>query len=96
MKDFLQGRATLDHARTKSTGIDSPTHFPPITHNTATLSSNNAVPNGVSQDVSLDSIGSASCGQEPKIDLVHDSEGRIGHIIVTCRCGDQITLQCNY
>lgn len=94
MKDFLQGRATLDHARTKSTGIDSPTHFPPITHNTAALDSSNA--DGVPQDVSMDSIGSASCGQEPKIDLVHDSEGRIGHIIVTCRCGDQITLQCDY
>ncbi len=96
MKDFLQGRATLDHARTKSSGIDSPTHFPPISQNTATLDASHAGPNGVSQDLSMDPIGSASCGQEPKIDLVHDSEGRIGHIIVTCRCGDQITLQCNY
>ena len=96
MKDFLQGRASLDNARTKPQGSDSASHFPPIAHNATTVTSGNAGSNGVAQDIALDSTGSDSCGQEPKIDLVHDSEGRIGHIVVTCRCGDQITLQCNY
>ena len=96
MKDFLQGRASLDNARTKSQSSDSASHFPPIAQNATIVASGDAGSNAFAQDISLDSTGSANCGQEPKIDLVHDSEGRIGHIVVTCRCGDQITLQCNY
>ena len=38
----------------------------------------------------------AQCAVEPNVELVHDAEGRVSHVIVTCRCGDQITLQCNY
>ena len=96
MKDFLQGRATLDNARTKPQSNDSASHFPPIAHTTTSIASGNTGLNSIAQDTSLESTGSANCGQEPQIDLVHDSEGRIGHIVVTCRCGDQITLQCNY
>ena len=92
MKDFLQGRATLANARTKIASTDAPSHFPPISQNALS----DPLSNSVDQDLSLDPSGSIHCGQEPQIDLVHDSEGRIAHIIVTCRCGDQVTLQCNY
>lgn len=92
MKDFLQGRVTLAHGPTKTASSDSPSHFPPISQN----ASSDSLSSSVDQDAALDSSGSDNCGQEPQIDLVHDSEGRIAHIIVTCRCGDQITLQCNY
>jgi hypothetical protein len=33
---------------------------------------------------------------EPQVELVPDTEGRIGHIVITCTCGEKITLQCNY
>ena len=92
MKDFLQGRTSLPNARTQIASIDSPSHFPPITP----VGSSDSLSCSVAPDLSLESSGSTNCGQEPQIDLVHDSEGRIAHIIVTCRCGDQVTLQCNY
>ena len=33
---------------------------------------------------------------EPQVELLPDTEGRIGHIVITCTCGEKITLQCNY
>jgi len=41
-------------------------------------------------------IASGGCSGEPQIEMVPDAEGRVGHIVVTCRCGEKITLQCNY
>lgn len=32
----------------------------------------------------------------PKVELKHDTQGRIREILITCRCGEQITLQCAY
>ena len=92
MKDFLQGRVTLAHGPTKTASSDSPSHFPPITQNAPS----DSLSISAAQALSLDPSRSDNCGQEPQIDLVHDSEGRIAHIIVTCRCGDKVTLQCNY
>jgi hypothetical protein len=37
-----------------------------------------------------------ACAGEPQVEIVPDAEGRVGHIVVTCRCGEKITLQCNY
>lgn len=39
---------------------------------------------------------SASGTAEPQVELIPDSTGRIGHIVITCQCGEIITLQCNY
>lgn len=36
------------------------------------------------------------CSSEPQVEILPDAEGRVGHIVVTCRCGEKITLQCNY
>ena len=41
-------------------------------------------------------IASEGCSGEHHIEMVPDAEGRVGHIVVTCRCGEKITLQCNY
>jgi len=32
----------------------------------------------------------------PKLELKHDTEGRIKEIVVICHCGERIVLQCNY
>ena len=41
-------------------------------------------------------IPTESCAGEPQVEIVPDAEGRVGHIVVTCHCGEKITLQCNY
>lgn len=38
-----------------------------------------------------------SCAiEEPIVEAVPDAQGRISHIVVTCRCGQQTIVQCNY
>ncbi len=32
----------------------------------------------------------------PKLELKHDPQGRVREILITCRCGERITLLCNY
>jgi len=96
MKDFLQDRPLA--AGTSNRRADSPaatTPLPPI--NTPHIH-----PDSINlSDIDLDSQplpesitmpGSA----EPQVELVPDTEGRIGHIVITCTCGEKITLQCNY
>lgn len=41
-------------------------------------------------------INPGTCAGEQQVEIVPDAEGRVGHIVVTCRCGEKITLQCNY
>lgn len=96
MKDFLQGRPLS--GSTSNRRMEAPAsanHLPPI---------NAPLPHPDSIPIQSAAIAAppfpesftASDPSEPAVELVPDSAGRIGHIIVTCRCGEKITLQCNY
>jgi hypothetical protein len=96
MKDFLQGRplATGPSNRRAETPLVG-TPLPPI--NTPHIH-----PDSIDlSDIALDAQAlpesiTAQGSSEPQVELVPDTEGRIGHIVITCTCGEKITLQCNY
>ena len=96
MKDFLQGRSLAgggSNRRAESPVATTP--LPPI--NTPHIH-----PDSINlSDIALDSEPlpesiTTQGSSAPQVELVPDSVGRIGHIVITCACGDKITLQCNY
>jgi hypothetical protein len=96
MKDFLQGRPLAGGAsnrRAESSVASTP--LPPI-------STHHIHPDSINlSDIDLDSQSlpesiTMQGSSEPQVELVPDTEGRIGHIVITCTCGEKITLQCNY
>ena len=97
MKDFLQGRPEVASTRSNGPSISLPSNLPPIS---SSLSLNESP----SQDSASREHAAGLCSplsndansREPQVEVVPDAEGRVGHIIVTCRCGEKITLQCNY
>ena len=96
MKDFLHGRPNVASTRGSSPNITLPSNLPPISPATAideSMSDDLANSNDA-EGALLNSV--ETCSGEPQVEIVPDAEGRVGHIVVTCRCGDKITLQCNY
>ena len=96
MKDFLHGRPSLASNRSSGTNISLPSNLPPISPGTAleeTAPEDSEPSAGLGDD---SGIHSGDCAAEPQVEIVPDAEGRVGHIVVTCRCGEKITLQCNY
>ena len=94
MKDFLQGRPSVASTRSSAPNITLPSNLPPI----STGSANDVA---LSEDLSmtdqpLAEASAETCQGEPQVEIIPDAEGRAGHIVVTCRCGEKITLQCNY
>ena len=96
MKDFLQGRplaAGASNRRSESPVASTP--LPPI--NTPHIH-----PDSINlSDIDLNSQSlpesiTMQDSSEPQVELVPDTQGRIGHIVITCTCGEKITLQCNY
>jgi hypothetical protein len=96
MKDFLQGRPLAggpSNRRAESSVATTP--LPPI-------NAPHIHPDSINlSEIDLDSQslpGSITMqgSSEPQVELVPDTEGRIGHIVITCTCGEKITLQCNY
>lgn len=96
MKDFLQGRplaAGSSNRRGESPVASTP--LPPI-----------SVPHTHPESIELSDIAldaqdlpeslTTQEAPEPQVELVPDGQGRIGHIVITCACGDKITLRCNY
>jgi hypothetical protein len=96
MKDFLHGRPSVASNRSSNTSISLPSNLPPISNGTGIEEpARKELPLSAEAGEELVST-SKTCSEEPQIELVPDAEGRIGHIVVTCRCGEKITLQCNY
>jgi hypothetical protein len=96
MKDFLQGRPLAGGAsHRRADTLAAPTPLPPI-------NAPHIHPDSINlSDVALDadSLPESITTQEssgPQVELVPDNIGRIGHIVITCTCGEKITLQCNY
>jgi len=97
MKDFLQGRPAVASTRSNGQNISLPSNFPPISSSLSLDESPSE--NSASPDHSTDHCSQISEDAnilEPQVELVPDADGRVGHIVVTCRCGEKITLQCNY
>lgn len=101
MKDFLQGRplATVSSNRRGDSPV-STTPLPPI--NAPHSDPSHIHPDSIDlSDIALhgqvlpESL-TAQGSSEPQVELVPDTEGRIGHIVITCACGEKITLRCNY
>jgi len=91
MKDFLTGRTAIATTKADSNPLVIPSSFPPISGHPETPAP------ASTEDSTTDSPSEAeTCQSTSKVELLHDAEGRISHIIVTCRCGDQTTLECNY
>ena len=96
MKDFLHGRPTVASNRSGNPNISLPTNLPPISSNTVldqTTPEEMALAAGLGEDLASNPD---ACTGEQQVEIVPDAEGRVGHIVVTCRCGEKITLQCNY
>lgn len=96
MKDFLHGRPSAASTRGSSANITLPSSLPPISPATVI---DEPIPHDLAnsndaEGILLNSV--ETCSGEPQVEIVPDAEGRIGHIVVTCRCGEKITLQCNY
>jgi hypothetical protein len=96
MKDFLQGRPLAGGAsnrRAESPAASTP--LPPI--NAPHIHPDSINLSGIELDSqSLPESITLQGSSEPQVELVPDTEGRIGHIVITCTCGEKITLQCNY
>lgn len=96
MKDFLHGRPSMASNRSSGPNISLPSNFPPISPG-AGVGEPSPESTAVSPPSEEDLENSAdTCAGEPQVEIVPDAEGRVGHIVVTCRCGEKITLQCNY
>ena len=95
MKDFLQGRPSVNSTRSSAPTNTPPSNLPPI-------SNGMAIEETQPDDLLMadqplgDSAANGICHGEPQVEIIPDAEGRAGHIVVTCRCGEKITLQCNY
>jgi hypothetical protein len=99
MKDFLQGRPSVTPTHTTPSNLNLHSNLPPISQNAITVEEPAMLLDEIPQ-APLEEAPPASNPtpllEEPRVEMVPDSEGRIGHIVVTCRCGEVITLQCNY
>ena len=96
MKDFLHGRPTVASNRSGNPNISLPSNLPPISSNTV-LDEANPEDMALSASLGEDLASNPdACTGEPQVEIVPDADGRVGHIVVTCRCGEKITLQCNY
>jgi hypothetical protein len=99
MKDFLQGRPSVAPSRSGASNLNLPSNLPPISQHALTVEE---PPPPALEEIPPDPVEEFAppppqhCLEEPRVEMVPDSEGRIGHIVVTCRCGEVITLQCNY
>lgn len=98
MKDFLQGRPQSRSVRPVQSSDPQPSHFPPITQPTP-----EPEPVSEPEQPPVEDIAPAAppepspCAtHEPLVETVPDAQGRIGHIVITCRCGEQTIVQCNY
>lgn len=91
MKDFLTGRTAIATTKADSNSLGLASNFPPIIGHSET-----PAPEPTVNSPTQAPIEAENCDSAPNIELLHDAEGRISHIIVTCRCGDQTTLECNY
>jgi hypothetical protein len=96
MKDFLQGRPLAGGSPNRR--ADSPaaaTPLPPINAPHIHPDSINLSDFALDSQTLPESI-TMQGPSEPQIELIPDTEGRIGHIVIKCTCGEKITLQCNY
>lgn len=96
MKDFLQGRPSVAASRGGTPNIPLPSNLPPISQGIVVEEAPPEVlaPSAQSGENLVNPAD--SCAGEPRVEIVPDAEGRVGHIVVICRCGEKITLQCNY
>jgi hypothetical protein len=87
MKDFLQGRPLAGGTSNRRGGIPVSTPLPPI--NSPHIHPDSINLSGIDLELqpAPDSITGSSDVAESQVEVVPDSEGRIGHIIVTCSCG---------
>lgn len=95
MKDFLQGRPAATAANRPRPDSPSVNHLPPI-HPPQPEPAPLPVPENEGMEQPPADEQSPCALAEPQVELVPDAEGRIGHIVVTCRCGEQTILQCSY
>lgn len=95
MKDFLQGRPSVASNRSSAPNISLPSNLPPISNGMAS-EENQTEDLAMADQPFSDSTAGGNCQGEPQVEIIPDAEGRAGHIVVTCRCGEKITLQCNY
>ena len=97
MKDFLQGRVSVASSRPPTTATPIASHLPPIHQPSVTIEDTPPPPHDeILEQPPLQEPPPSTYLEEPRVEMVPDAEGRIGHIVVTCRCGEVITLQCNY
>ncbi|MEI8293494.1 MAG: hypothetical protein WCG66_05790 [bacterium] len=96
MKDFLQGRPLANGTSGRRSDSNVSTTLPPI--NPPQVHPDSVDLCGIHPESQLDadSIATSSSTSEPQVELVPDANGRIRHIIVTCSCGEKMTLQCHY
>ena len=95
MKDFLQGRPSVASTRSGAPNISLPSNLPPISNGIAIEEAR--LEDLSKTDQPIDEVSTPGvCQSEPEVEIIPDAEGRAGHIVVTCRCGEKITLQCNY
>ncbi len=95
MKDFLQGRPAATAANRPRLDSLSVNHLPPIHPPQPEPDPLPETENGGLEETPVDEQSPCALA-EPQVELVADAEGRIGHIVVTCRCGEQTILQCSY
>jgi len=97
MKDFLQGRVSVAPSRQSANAQPIASHLPPI--HTPSVPVEPPPPPAIEDlpmDISIEESPHTHSHGEPRVEIVPDAEGRIGHIVVTCGCGEVITLECNY
>jgi hypothetical protein len=95
MKDFLQGRPQSRTLRPAHSHDHQPTQFPPIPTQAFEAPQHEETPPPVN-DTPPPIEPTPPVPHESKVETVLDAQGRIGHIVVNCRCGEQIIIQCNY
>lgn len=99
MKDFLEGRTPASHPATRKSPAPLPSSLPSLSslHDVSIAQDS---PQENSETGGIPSEARPPCDSsalpEPQLEIVHDAQGRIGHIVVTCRCGEKTILQCNY
>jgi hypothetical protein len=98
MKDFLTDRPQSRSIRPVHSNEPQPSHFPPISSSSSLeVPSPPTVEQSSFEEPVANPIETPPCSnQEPLVEAVPDAQGRIGHIVVTCRCGEQTIVQCNY
>lgn len=94
MKDFLHDRPLATGSARRRQESPSISTLPPI-HSPHTQPEVEIGEFATGNFPDAESLHPASHG-EPQVELIPDEAGRIGHIVVTCSCGEKITLQCNY